>query len=182
MHFLGKLIFKPFQNTWQLLTVLSIPAVLLGWFGLNQLGVVDSSLVVPAEFIKFLCEFLFLGILLSVLQIIGLKNKWFLGLLMFFYYVAMTADLVLLWYFKERFGAKYLNTLEGGDYNFMTDWRVITYLIFLAVFSVSSVRYFLKDSSRKVALHRLLVCLVGTLILYVANPLWLLPSPANFSS
>ena len=180
MHFLGQLIFKPFQNAWKLLAVLSIPAVLLGWFGLSQLGVVESSQVIPAELIKFLCEFVFLGMLLSVLQLLGLKNKCFLGVLMFFYYVAMTADLVLLWYFKERFGAKYLNTLEGGDYDFMTDWRVISYLVFLAIFSIGTVRYFLQDSSRKTAFHRLCVCAVITVLLYVANPLWLLPAPANF--
>ncbi len=175
-----KLILKPFQHTWQLLTVLSLPAVLLGWFGLSQLGISEPALLVPAELVKFLCEFLFLGLILSTLQLIGLKNKWFLGIVMFFYYVAMTADLVLLWYFKERFGAKYLDTLEGGDYNFITDWRVLSYLVFLALFSVGSVRYLLKDSTRKVAFHRLLVCAVGTVFLYVANPLWLLPAPGNF--
>ena len=53
-----KLILKPFQHTWQLLAVLSLPAVLLGWFGLSQLGITDPSLLVPAELVKFLCEFL----------------------------------------------------------------------------------------------------------------------------
>ncbi len=180
MHFLSKLIFKPFQNAWQLLTVLSIPAVLVGWFGLSQLNIVEPIYLIPAELIKFLCEFLFLGILLSVLQLIGLKNKWFLGILMFFYYVAMTADLVLLWYFKERFGAKYFDTLEGGDYNFMKDWRIISYLIVVALFSIFSVRLLLKNSPRLTALHRLGVCALGTTLLYVANPLWLLPKPVNF--
>ena len=134
MHFLDKLFFKPFQNTWQLLTVLSLPAVLLGWFGFSQLGITENIYLIPAELAKFLCEFLFLGFLLSLLQLIGLKNRWFLGLCAFFYYVAMTADLVLLWYFKERFGAKYLDTLEGGDYNFIKDWRVLSYLVVLALF------------------------------------------------
>lgn len=180
MHFLSKLILKPFQNAWQLLAVLSVPALLVGWFGLSQLNIVEPIYVIPAELMKFLCEFLFLGILLSVLQLIGLKNKWFLGILMFFYYVAMTADLVLLWYFKERFGAKYFDTLEGGDYNFMKDWRIITYLTLLALFSIFSVRIFLKDSPRLTALHRLGICALGTTLLYVANPLWLLPKPMNF--
>ena len=49
----------------------------------------------------------------------------------FVYYLTLTADLILLWYFKERFGAKYLNTMEGGDYGFLTDWRVISYFILL---------------------------------------------------
>lgn len=173
-------LFKPFENAWQLLTVLSIPAVLLGWFGLTQLGVTQPLYVIPAELIKFLCEFLFLGLLLSLLQLMGLKNKWLTGLLVFFYYITMTADLVLLWYFKERFGAKYLDTLEGGDYNFIKDWRVISYLTLLAVFSFGTVHRFLTNSPRKAACARLGVCTVGTLLLIFVNPLWLLPAPENF--
>ena len=174
------LIYKPFQNAWQLLAVLSVPAVLLGWFGLAQLGITEPIYVIPAELAKFACEFLFLGILLSVLQLIGLKNKWLTGALVFFYYLTMSADLVLLWYFKERFGAKYLDTLEGGDYNFLTDWRVLSYLILLALFSVGTVRFLLKEAPRKTALMRLCVCGAGTALLYLLNPLWLLPAPADF--
>ena len=179
MRFLSLLI-KPFQNAWQLLAVLSVPALLLGWFGLSQVGVTQPIYVVPAEMIKFACEFLFLGILLSLLQLIGIKNKWLTGALCFVYYLTMTADLVLLWYFKERFGAKYLDTLQGGDYNFLTDWRVISYLVLLGLFSFFSVRVFLKDSPRKTAFNRLLVCVAGSALLYFFNPLWLLPAPADF--
>lgn len=179
MRFLNLLI-KPFQNAWQLLAVLSVPALLLGWFGLSQVGVTQPIYVVPAEMIKFACEFLFLGILLSLLQLIGIKNKWLTGALCFVYYLTMTADLVLLWYFKERFGAKYLDTLQGGDYNFLTDWRVISYLVLLALFSFFSVRMFLKDSLRKTAFNRLLGCVGGSALLYFFNPLWLLPAPADF--
>lgn len=175
-------IFKPFQNCWALLVVLSLPAVLLGLFGLSRLGVLTWGVAVPAEIVKFLCEFLFLGILLSLLQILGLKNKWLTGALVFFYYVAMTADLVLLWYFKERFGAKYLDTLQGGDYNFIKDWRVLGYLALVALFSFGTVRLLLKETPRKTALHRLMVCGAGTALLYVCNPLWLLPAPADFYS
>lgn len=180
MHFLRDMIFKPFQNAWQLVAVLSIPAVLLGWFGLSQLGVVDPLYVIPAELVKFLSEFVFIGILLSLLQLIGIQNKWITGALMFFYYVTMTADLILLWYFKERFGAKYLDTLEGGDYDFLTDWRVLSYLILLVAFSLGATYFLLKKSTRKVALHRMVVCATVMALLYAANPLWLLPAPANF--
>lgn len=182
MHFLRTLLIKPFENTWQLLAVLSVPAALLGWFGLTQLGITEPIYVIPAELVKFLCEFLFLGLLLSLLQLIGLKNKWLTGALCFVYYLAMTADLVLLLYFKERFGAKYFDTLEGGDYAFLTDWRVLSYLAFLALFSFGTVRLLLKPSPRKTALHRLGICAVGFAGLYFLNPLWLLPAPADFYS
>ncbi len=182
MHFLRTLLLKPFESTWQLLAVLSLPAVLLGWFGLSQLGITEPIYILPAEIIKFVCEFLFLGLLLSLLQLIGLKNKWLTGALCFVYYLTMTADLVLLWYFKERFGAKYLDTLEGGDYAFLTDWRVLSYLLLLAAFSLGTVRLFLKESPRKTALYRLAICAVGFAGLYFFNPLWLLPAPADFYS
>ena len=170
----------PFKNAWPLLAVLSLPAVLLGWFGLRQVGITEPVFVIAAEIIKFLCEFLFLGILLSLLQIIGIKNKWLTGTLVFLYYVGMSADLVLLWYFKERFGAKYLETLQGGDYNFLTDWRVISYLVLLALFSWVTVKLLLNISSRTRAFARFCVCGAGTALLYALNPLWLLPAPADF--
>lgn len=182
MRRLPALIFKPFQDTWPLLAVLSAPAALLGWFGLSQLGITEPFYIIIALLGKFLCEFLFLGILLSLLQLIGIKNRWFTGILAFIYYLTMTADLVLLWYFKERFGAKYLDTLAGGDYNFLTDWRVIAYLVFLALFSIGTVYALLKDASRKKAAARLCVCGAGLALLTMLNPLWLLPAPANFYS
>lgn len=182
MSFLYKLIFQPFQNDWKLLTVLSMPALLLGWFGLSQLGITEPIYIIPAELVKFIVEFFFLGFLLCILQLLGLKNKWFLGVVMFCYYIAMTADFVLLWYFKERFGAKYLDTLQGGDYNFIKDWRIISYLLLLAFFSLGTVRLLFKVSTRKKVVHQGAVCLVGFACLYAFNPLWLLHKPANFYS
>lgn len=182
MPLMNKIIFHPFKDAWQLLAVLSVPALLLGWFGLSQLGVTESIYVLPAELVKFLCEFLFLGIFLSLFQLIGIKNKWVVGACAFVYYLTLTADLVLLMYFKERFGAKYLETLEGGDYNFIKDWRVLSYLVLLAVFAFGTVRLFLKESTRKTAAHRLGICAAGTLLLYLLNPLWLLPAPQDFYS
>ncbi len=180
MRFFHTVFFKPFATAWQLLLVLSLPAVLLGWFGLSQLGVTEPLFVIPAELTKLLCEFLFVGIFLSLYQLIGLKNKWLLSACTFVYYLTLTADLVLLWYFKERFGAKYFDTLEGGDYNFLTDWRVISYLILLAAFSFGAVRLFFQTAPRKTAAHRLGLCVAGSVLLYVFNPLWLLPAPADF--
>ena len=182
MSFVRAFVLKPFQNAWQLLAVLCVPAMLLGWFGLTQLGITESVYILPAEIIKFLCEFLFLGILLSLFQLIGFKNKWLLGACVFVYYLTLTADLVLLMYFKERFGAKYLDTMEGGDYQFLTDWRVLTYLAVLAVFAFGSVRVFLNVCSRERAIARLCLCGAGTALLYTFNPLWLLPAPADFYS
>ena len=180
MTTLKKLLFSPFKNDWKLLLTLSIPALLLCLFGLNQLGRLTAANFLAAESVKLVCEFLFLGAALSLLNLLGVKNKWLTVLLAFIYYLTLTADLVLLWYFKERFGAKYLDTMEGGDYAFLTDWRVLSYFAVLALFCVFAVRRYFVPAARKTALHRGAVCLAGLLLLYVCNPLNLLSSPNNF--
>ena len=180
MKYLKNLIFSPFQTDWQLLAVFSVPALLLGVFGLSQLDVLSWSTFLSAGAAKFLCEFLFLGILLSLLNLLGIKNKKVLAALAFLYFFVMTADGVLLWYFKERFGKKYIDTLHGGDYNFMKDWRLLTYFSTLALFCYFTVKKYFQSVPRKTALHRLVVCAAGTFLLYAFNPLWRLPAPLNF--
>ena len=180
MKHLKKWIFSPFRTDWKLLAVFSVPAVLVGLFGLSQLEILSWGTALAESAAKFLCEFLFLGILLSLLNLLGLKNKWILGILAFFYFIAVTADGVLLWYFKERFGKKYLDTLQGGDYDFMTDWRLLSYFTVLALFCLGCIFKFFRSVPRKTALHRLAVCAAGTLLLYSFNPLALLPAPLDF--
>lgn len=180
MTFLKKYLLSPFKNDWKLLLVLSVPALLLCAFGLSQLERLTPVNFLAAESVKLACEFLFLGALLSLLNLLGLKNKWLLALLAFIYYLTLTADLILLWYFKERFGAKYLSTMEGGDYDFLTDWRVLSYFTVFALFCVFAVRRYFQAAPHKTALNRLLVCLLGLGLLYIANPLKLLPRPDNF--
>ncbi len=180
MRFLKKYIFSPFQTDWKLLLVLSVPALLLCAFGLSQLGRLTLTNLLAAESVKLTCEFLFLGALLSVINLIGLKNKYAVGAGAFLYYMTMTADLILLWYFKERFGAKYLDTMEGGDYDFLKDWRVISYFILVAAFCLFAVKRWFTPATRKTAAKRLAVCLAGLLILAFFNPLKLLPAPDNF--
>lgn len=180
MRFLKKYLFSPFKSDWKLLLVLSVPALLLCAFGLSQLGRMTLTNLLAAESVKLICEFLFLGMLLSLLNLIGLKNKFAAGAGAFLYYMTMTADLILLWYFKERFGAKYLDTMEGGDYGFLTDWRVLSYFALVAAFCGFAVKKFFVPAARKTALNRLAVCLAGLGLLYAANPLKLLPAPDNF--
>ncbi len=180
MRFLKKYLFSPFKSDWKLLLVLSVPALLLCAFGLGQLGRMTLTNLLAAESVKLICEFLFLGVLLSLLNLIGLKNKFAAGAGAFLYYMTMTADLILLWYFKERFGAKYLDTMEGGDYGFLADWRVLSYFTVVALFCWFAVKKFFVPAARKTALNRLTVCLAGIGLLYAANPLKLLPAPDNF--
>lgn len=148
MDVIKKYLLFPFKNDWKLLLCLSIPALLLGAFGLNQLGRLTTANLLALESIKLVCEFLFLGALLSLLHLLGVKNKWVLATVAFLYYLTMTADLILLWYFKERFGAKYLNTMEGGDYDFLKDWRVISYFAVLASFCIFAAKRYFRQIGR----------------------------------
>lgn len=173
-------ILASFKTQWKLLLIFSIPAVLLGVFGLHQVGRLNFTNAVSLSLVKGLCEFCFLGFCLGVLNLLGLKNKWVLAAVAFLYYIATTADLVLLVYFRERFGAKYLDTLQGGDYNFLTDWRVLMYLTALAIFCVWPLRRFFVTSPVKDTLRRTAVCLAGFLFLMVWTPLTWLAAPDNF--
>lgn len=172
--------FTSFKTQWKLLLIFSIPAVLLGIFGLHQVGRLNVSNAVSLTLIKGVCEFCFLGFCLAVLNLLHIKNKWVLSVLGFLYYFAMTADFVLLVYFRERFGAKYLDTVQGGDYNFMTDWRLLTYFALLFLFCAFVFRRFFTATSAKETLRRATVCLVGFLLLMTWTPLKLLPAPDNF--
>ncbi|MCQ2410560.1 MAG: LTA synthase family protein [Elusimicrobiaceae bacterium] len=172
--------FAPFKIQWKLLLILSVPAVLLGIFGLYQVGRLTLSNALALTLIKGLCEFCFIGLGLALLNLIGLKNKWVLAVIGFFYYIAMTADFVLLVYFRERFGAKYLDTLQGGDYNFMTDWRLLTYFVLLFLFCSFVFRRFFTATPVKETAKRAAVCLAGFLLLLTWSPLKLLPAPDDF--
>ncbi|MBR4592893.1 MAG: LTA synthase family protein [Elusimicrobiaceae bacterium] len=180
MAWLQNNLLAPFKTQWKLLLALSLPAVLLGIFGLHQLERFSFINIAALSIIKGVCEFLFLGFCLAVLNIIGIKNKWILSILAFFYYVAMTADLVLLWYFRERFGAKYLDTLQGGDYNFLTDWRVSTYLILVGLFCVFIFRRFFAATPFQQTWRRAAVCITGFILCLIWTPLQWLPAPDSF--
>jgi len=170
-----------FWSNYKLLLLISWPALGLTVFGLHQLEVSGWGVWTAALLMRLLVEFAFLGLCLAVFNLLGIKNKWVLGLLLYGYYLACTADLTLLWYFKERFGAKYLQTMEGGaDYAFLTDWRVLGYLSFFFLFSLVSVRRFFQPVSRYISLQKILSCVAVLLVLIALNPLRFLPKPSDF--
>lgn len=172
--------FISFKTNYKLLLVASLPALALTAFGLHQLEVHGFWSWTAALAARLLMEFAFLGLCLSVLNLLGLKNKWLLAGLLYVYYLASTADLVLLWYFKERFGAKYLDTMEGGDYDFLTDWRIISYLTVFLLFCLYSVRRLFTPPARKTAAKQAACCAAVIAALLLANPLALLPPPHGF--
>ena len=150
-----------------------------GTLGLHQLGRLTLANAISLTLIKGLCEFFFLGLCLAALNLLRVKNKWALSVIGFLYYLTMTADFVLLLYFRERFGAKYLETLEGGDYNFMTDWRLLTYFALLFLSCAFVFRRF-TPTAVKETLRRAAICLVGFALCLTWTPLQLLPAPDDF--
>lgn len=180
MNFLKKYLSPLFQNDWKFLCVASLPALLLCLFGLSQLDRLTWTNFFATQSVKLACEFLFLGVLISAINLLGIKNKWLVGCLQFFYCLTMIADLILLWYFKERFGAKYLNTMEGGDYGFLLDPRVIGFFSTVALYCAFCVKKFFVPAPRQIASKRLAVCLGGLFLLFTLNPLKLLPAPDHF--
>ena len=143
-----------FKTNYKLLLLASLPALALTAFGLNQLEAPAAAWAAALP-VRLLIEFVFLGAGLALLVLLGVKNKWLPALLLYVYYLACTADFVLLWYFKERFGAKYLDTLQGGDYAFLTDWRTLSYLLVFLLFCFFIVRRFFIPPARKTAAKQL---------------------------
>ena len=170
----------PAINQASLLLIASLPALALTAFGLYQLQVTSPGVWIYTLLMRGVVEFAFLGLCLSVLNALGLKNKWVLAILLYIYYLATTADFVLMWYFKERFGAKYLDTLQGGDYNFLTDWRILSYLILFLLFCIGSVRRWFTPQPRRAAWHQAGICALVLLLLTLVNPFVFLTKPNDF--
>ena len=168
-----------FKTNYKLLLLASLPALALTAFGLYQLEAPAAAWAAALP-VRLLIEFVFLGAGLALLVLLGVKNKWLPALLLYVYYLACTADFVLLWYFKERFGAKYLDTLQGGDYAFLTDWRTLSYLLVFLLFCFFIVRRFFIPPARKTAAKQLGACAAVLLVLWLFNPLALLPKPYDF--
>lgn len=176
--------FRHFFTAWienyKLLLLASLPALALTAFGLYQLEINGIWIWTAVLGARLFTEFAFLGACLALLNLLGIRNKWLLAFLLYIYYLATTADFVLLWYFKERFGAKYLDTLKGGDYDFVSDWRILSYLILVFAFCAFSVRKLLRSQTRADSARQLTVCAVVLSVFAFCSPMGLLPEPNDF--
>ena len=171
---------SPLATNYKLLLVASMPALAVTAFGLVQVQVTSPFAWVCTLATRLLVEYAFLGLCLSVLNAIGIKNKWVLGALLFLYYFATTADFVLLLYFKERFGAKYFATLQGGDYDFMTDWRLLSYFAALGLFCGVILKKWFSPAARKQATKQAGLCAIVLAFFTFVNPFVFLQNPNDF--
>ncbi|ACC98120.1 Sulfatase family protein [Elusimicrobium minutum Pei191] len=181
-----KLIFEDFylsfKRDFAFLAVISILGLFVSLYGFYQLGVLSPGTVIIGGLQKFAVEFFFLAIFLYFFHLIGIRKKWFYIVVLFLYFVIVSCDITLLMYFKERFGAKYLQTVEGADYGFMTDYRVIGYVLFLIIYSVTAVLKLLKPVSKPQAADRIWKAFI-LFLLFLFIPFYnLLPAQKTFYS
>ena len=171
---------SPLTTNYKFLWIAALPGVAVAAFGLVQVQVTSPMAWIVTLLARFVVEFAFLGLCLCLLNIIGIKNKWVLGTLLFLYYFTTTADLVLLIYFKERFGAKYFDTLQGGDYAFMKDWRLLSYFALLGLFCAALLRKGFAAAPSKIAakMSALFACVLAFFVFI--NPFVLLSKPNDF--
>ncbi|MDR1123934.1 MAG: sulfatase-like hydrolase/transferase [Elusimicrobiota bacterium] len=170
LNFIKKYLLLLKQDFW-LFAILSIPGMVFYFTGLLQLDAADWFTLTVGAFNKFAFEFCTVSILFCLLHVLGLKKRWAFALVFFFYYVTITADIVLLIYFKERFGAKYLPTLAGGQYKFLLDIRMILMLAALYGWPYFAIRKFwLHRRSRHASAKIIAAAAVFMLVLGIISP------------
>lgn len=159
------------KQDFMLFALLSIPGVIFYLVGLHQLEAYSWLTLTVGLLNKFACEFLTVSILFCFFHVLGLKKKWVFALIMFLYYITITSDIVLLVYFKERFGAKYLPTLSGAQYRFLFDIRLLLY--FAAIFALPyyAIKKLWHRSSRHASAKKVAVSSVLLVILAFISPL-----------
>jgi len=173
-------IIRTFKPDFKLLIYLSLPGLFLGLFGLYRLDSFTAGAVILGGLQKLALEFFFLASFLYILRLLGVKNRFLLAALYFIYLITVSADIALLIYFKERFGAKYLSTLAGGDYHFLKDGRMITYFACVALFAIFPFVKFYKPASRPAAVDRGWKA-VSLMLFFAFVPFFRpLPHPADF--
>jgi phosphoglycerol transferase MdoB-like AlkP superfamily enzyme len=180
LNFIKKYLLLIKQDFW-LFAVLSIPGMVFYFTGVCILQAADWFTLSAGAINKFAFEFLTISIMFCFLHVIGFKKRQAFAAAFFLYYITITADIVLLAYFKERFGAKYLPTLVGGQYKFLLDIRTILLLTALYFFPYLTIRkLWLHRQSRHISAKKIAVCAVLMLILAAINPLSMRKDTSSF--
>lgn len=170
LNFIKKYTLLLRQDFW-LFAILSIPGLVFYFIGLYQLDAINWFTITVGTINKFAIEFLTISVLFCLMHVLGFKKRWFFAIVIFLYYITITADIVLLAYFKERFGLKYLLTLGGAQYQFMLDFRLILYFVALYLFPYIVIKKNWHKSSRHASAKKIAVSAILLLIIALASPL-----------
>jgi hypothetical protein len=163
-----------------LFALLSLPGVIFYFVGLWQLEAFSFSTLTIGLLTKFCVEFLTVSIIFYIVHILGFKKRGVFALVFFLYYITITADIVLLMYFKERFGLKYIMTLGGAQYQFMLDIRLLCYFVIIYFFPFFIVGKFWHAASRHISAKKMAFCAVLLLVVSIISPIFYLKSSSAF--
>lgn len=181
MKFIKKY-FALLKQDFVLFSLLSLPGIVFYFVGLWQFEAFSFSALTIGFLTKFCVEFLTISIIFYIVHILGFKKRGIFALVFFLYYITITADIVLLMYFKERFGLKHIMTLGGAQYQFMTDIRLLCYLAFIYFFPFFIVDKFWHAASRHISAKKMAFCAVLLLVVSVISPIFYLKSTSAFFS
>ncbi len=179
MNFIKKYV-SLLKQDFLLFALLSLPGLLFYFIGLHQLEAFTVTTATLGALNKFICEFLTISIIFCFFHMLGFKKRWVFALIMFLYYITVTADIVLLVYFKERFGAKYLPTLGGAQYRFLLDIRLLLYFAAIFILPYFAIKKGWHRSSRHQSAKKIAVSAVLLVALGFISPLKYINGSAAF--
>ena len=159
------------RQDFKLCAVLALPGLAAYFIGLWQLQAISWASLTIGALHKFAAEFLVIALIFCFLHFLGFKKRWFLALAVFIYYITVTADVALLFYFKERFGLKYLMTLGGAQYKFLADIRMLLFLAFLYLFPYFAIKRWWHRPSLRQSAKKFALCAVLLALLTLISPL-----------
>ena len=170
LNFIKKYLSLLKQDFW-LYALLTLPGIVFYFTGLYQLDALTLTTCTIGFLNKFATEFLTVSLIIALLHAAGITRAWAFALVMFGYYVTISADIVLLLYFKERFGVKYLMTLGGAQYEFMKDPRMLAYLTSLYLFPFFAIKKLWHKPGRHISAKKVALCAVMLVLLALFTPL-----------
>ena len=159
---------------------LTLPGIIFYFVGLYQFEAFSFSTLTIGLLTKFCIEFFTISILFYFVHILGFKKRAVFALVFFLYYITITADIVLLMYFKERFGLKYIMTLGGAQYQFMLDIRLLCYFAVIYFFPFFIIGKFWHTASRHISAKKMAFCAVLLLIVSIISPIFYLKNTSSF--
>lgn len=165
-----------------LFSLLSLPGIVFYFVGLWQLEAFSFYSLTIGLLTKFCVEFLTISIIFYIVHILGFKKRGVFALVFFLYYITITADIVLLMYFKERFGLKHIMTLGGAQYKFMTDIRLLCYFAFIYFFPFFVVGKFWHAASRHISAKKMAFSAVLLLVISIISPIFYIKDTSAFFS
>lgn len=168
------------KQNFRFLSLASLMGVGMMWFGLYQTDSLTPGSFVIGGLQKYVVEFLFLSAFFAFLNLLGIRKKWALTIFLILYYALCVTDIVFINYFKERFGYKFLDVLDGGDYNFFKNPGYIALILTIISVCYLGVKKIYSALSRPKALFTVFESVILSVIVFLLPLNKILPAPQDF--